>query len=322
MKLENITIQLEEKMIIKPLNMVIPKGGIFVLMGPSGSGKTTLLKGLCGLTSLTSGQVKWEDGEGQLGLVFQENRLFPHMTVEENLAFGLRARGMKKKDRLEKVNKYIKIFELEGLEKRFPHQLSGGQKQRVSLGRALVLEPDVLLLDEPFASLDTPLRQKLTDWLYDLQRKEGFSILWVTHYIDEAFAVADQIGILMDGELLQIGSPLEVYQRPTSKRVAEFFQLPNCFNKEDWKKWLPEIKPQNEMGWVPPDALAITSNQVPFQLVGTVYKIKNESNGFSILLKIEQRTLRIFINQWDSCPSIGDKVVVTLDPHKIFWFPR
>jgi ABC-type sulfate/molybdate transport systems ATPase subunit len=141
---------------------------------------------------LSAGSFDWEGNDGTMGLVFQEPRLFPHMTVLENVGFGLRARGMARQKRHHEVRKFLEILKLTDLENRYPHELSGGQQQRVALGRMLILKPDLLLLDEPFASLDTPLRIELSEWLYKLQREQGFSILWVTHYMDEAFSVADR----------------------------------------------------------------------------------------------------------------------------------
>jgi ABC-type sugar transport system ATPase subunit len=208
MLLEQINIRYKDEDIIQNLNLCIHPGEIFVLMGPSGSGKTTLLKGIAGLLPIKSGELIWENGTGTVGIVFQEPRLFPHMTVIENIGFSLRVKGVPKKQRWEKASYFIKILQLEGLENRFPHQLSGGQQQRVSLGRALIVKPDLLLLDEPFSSLDTPLRVELSEWLYQFQREMGFSILWVTHFLEEAFSVADRIAFLMEGSVLQIGKPL------------------------------------------------------------------------------------------------------------------
>ena len=153
MKLEQVNIQIHQDNIINSLSLSINPGEIFVLMGPSGSGKTTLLKGIAGLLPLTSGRISWESGTGSTGLVFQEPRLFPHLTVLENIAFGLRVKGIPAKERRQQARDFLKSLQLENLENRYPHQLSGGQQQRVSLGRALILNPDLLLLDEPFASL-------------------------------------------------------------------------------------------------------------------------------------------------------------------------
>ena len=218
MRLEQITIHILEENIISSLDLTINPGEILVLMGPSGSGKTTLLKGIAGLIPLASGKQTWENGIGTTGLVFQEPRLFPHLTVLENIAFGLRVKGIPAKERRIQVRRFLKNLQLESLENRYPHQLSGGQQQRVSLGRALILNPDLLLLDEPFASLDTSLRLDLIEWLSELQRKLGFSILWVTHYLDEALSVADRIGIMSDGTLMQMAHPQSFFKNHPLKK--------------------------------------------------------------------------------------------------------
>lgn len=274
MKLENLTIRYGTQQIINSINLEINDCEIFVLMGPSGSGKTTLLRGIIGLTPITAGAINWSGEKGNVGIVFQEPRLFPHMNVIDNLAFGLRASGYSKTERYKVVDHYLDILQLRGLETRFPHELSGGQKQRVSLGRAIVLNPTVLLLDEPFSSLDTPLRYDLTDWLYQIQRDQGFSILWVTHYLDEAFSVADRIGVLIDGRLRQVGEPLEVYHSPSSEEVAAFFSLPNRFLRDTWSELFPKlsIPAESEMGWIPADALWLVNRGESFE------EFKVESN--------------------------------------------
>jgi ABC-type sugar transport system ATPase subunit len=333
MKLENISIKYGPQTIIERCDLQIFSGEIFVLMGPSGSGKSTLLKGISGLLPLHSGSVFWEKKKGSTGLVFQEARLFPHMTVMQNLAFGLRARGIPSKEQKKRVREYLEILQLQGLENRYPHQLSGGQQQRVSLGRVLVLKPDLLLLDEPFSSLDTPLRNQLTEWLYGLQKKQGFSILWVTHYIDEAYSVADRVGVMMDGKILQVGNPLDFYQNPRSEEVASFFSLPNRFPLERWHQWLQVSKPRitNEMGWIPANAVILNNNfnrerllenttddQKIVWIDGVVKRVKHERNGYTVLVESPGEMLDV----GGSVPNSDDVVKVGILIDKIIWYPR
>jgi ABC-type nitrate/sulfonate/bicarbonate transport system ATPase subunit len=270
--LEDVAIDYGGHPVISSLDLRLERGEIFVLLGPSGSGKSTLLKGIAGVLPLQAGRLVWEEKPGRVGLVFQEPRLFPHLTVMENLAFGLRAQKVPKKERARRVEAMVETLQLAGLEGRYPHQLSGGQMQRVALGRVLVLEPDLLLLDEPFSSLDTPLRVELSRWLWRVQREKGFTVLWVTHLLDEAFMVADRMGVMMKGQILQVGKPLEVYHYPGSEQVARFFDLPNRHPRKRWLEWFPELVPkrpegssgggealqdekENEMGWLPPELI-------------------------------------------------------------------
>lgn len=335
MNLEQVSIGYGKQMVLDSVNLNINKREIYVLMGPSGSGKSTLLKGIAGLLPFSSGLIKWDQKKGITGLVFQEPRLFPHMTVMENLAFGLRARGISSKERSKIVMEFLEILQLNGLEYRFPHQLSGGQQQRVSLGRVLVLNPDLLLLDEPFASLDSPLRIQLTEWLYQLQKKQGFSVLWVTHYIDEAFSVADRVGVMMDGEIIQEGKPLDFYQNPRSEKVASFFSLTNRFSRDQWLKWFPKVafasQAANEMGWIPSNAIQISpvsqlttglGEGAMEWLDGMVTRVKHETKGHSVIVESEGINLEIEINVWAEVPSVNEKVKVGVPINKIIWYPK
>ena len=333
MKLEQVTIQINQETIIHSLDLTVLPGEIFVLMGPSGSGKTTLLKGIVGLLPLTSGKQSWENGTGTTGLVFQEPRLFPHLTVLENIAFGLRVKGMAAKERKARALDFLKNLQLDSLGNRYPHQLSGGQQQRVSLGRTLILNPDLILLDEPFASLDTPLRKDLIDWLYDLQRKLGFAILWVTHYIDEALAVADRVGVILEGRLQQIGSPFKIFQQPASEKIAQFLSLPNRFSREQWCSWfgreLPILESLN-MGWVDSNHLQLVdsdsrliSNSIgePACIIsGVVSKVKPSRDGCSVTVSVNSQLLDVNIIGWKTIPGLKEIISIRIPFEKIHWY--
>lgn len=335
MRLENINIEYSREKIITDLSLDIDSGEIFVLMGPSGGGKTTLLKAISGLIPISSGALSWEEGKKIAGLVFQEPRLFPHLTVRENIAFSLRVKGVSRKKRQEQADEFIKILQLEDLENRFPHQLSGGQQQRVSLGRTLILKPDLLLLDEPFASLDPSLRMELIDWLYQFQRKNGFSIIWVTHFLDEAFSVADRMGIIIDGQIQQVGRPTELYQKPSSEKIASFLSLPNRFSKEQWQKWFPfdlsnlSLKAR---GWIPANGLQlidkkhiskeIRDDKLLGLALGIVTKTIPGNEGFSVIVKADDCLLEISNIDWNSTPKINDEVCIGVPFERIFWYNR
>jgi len=204
------------------------------LLGPSGSGKTTLLRVLAGLEQPDEGEVRF-GGEDflalptrlrRVGMVFQHYALFRHMTVAQNIAFGLTVRGRAERPTRAEINRrvgdLIALVQLEGLDRRYPAQLSGGQRQRVALARALAIEPRMLLLDEPFGALDAQVRRDLRRWLRELHDRAGVTTVFVTHDQEEALDLADRVAILRDGELVQLGKPQELYDRPASAFVYEF----------------------------------------------------------------------------------------------------
>lgn len=210
--------------------MEVPTGSLTALVGPSGSGKSTLLRLIAGFETPDEGHV-WLDGrkrtttppaERELGVVFQNYALFPHLTVAENVGFGLRRRPLPEEEQKERVLERLKLVRLEGLAQRYPSQLSGGQRQRVALARALALEPRVLLLDEPFAALDPKVRGDLREWLRRLHEEVAVTTLLVTHDQQEAREVADQLVVFRGGRIEQVGSPLEVYDTPASAFVRGF----------------------------------------------------------------------------------------------------
>lgn len=213
------------------INFGIEKGKLIGLLGPSGSGKTTILRMIAGLETPDSGEIvingrvvnDVEPSKRGIGFVFQNYALFRYMTVYENIAFGLKVQKADKKYIKERVAELIKLIGLEGLEKRYPSQLSGGQKQRVAFARALAPNPQLLLLDEPFAAIDAKVRQELRSWLKDMIQQLGVTSIFVTHDQDEAIEVADEIIITNKGRIEQIGTPLDVYQHPQTTFSANFF---------------------------------------------------------------------------------------------------
>jgi len=205
-------------------------GGFYALLGPSGSGKTTLLRMIAGFDFPNSGQIEM-DGESvervplekrQIGMMFQNYALFPNMTVAGNIAFGLEMRGLPKAEIREKVRAALNLVKLDALGERKPHQLSGGQRQRVALARAFVINPRVLLLDEPLGALDKALRVDMQAELKRIQREIGITTIFVTHDQEEALTMADRIGILRDGRLVEEGEPEEIYNRPRTHFAATF----------------------------------------------------------------------------------------------------
>jgi len=216
--------------------------GLTVLFGPSGSGKTLTLHTIAGLVEPDSGMIRvngtvyFDKREGinlpiprrRVGYVFQEPSLFPHMTVFDNIAYGIS--GLSSDDRKQRVKQMIEKMRLNRLEGNFPHQISGGQKQRVALARALVTSPLLLLLDEPFASLDHPVREKLRLDLLRIREEDHVPVVFVTHDVEEAFILADEIVVLNDGRVEQIGSKEHIFYRPQTQKVAKFFGVKNIFH--------------------------------------------------------------------------------------------
>lgn len=214
----------------KDVNFGVEQGKLVALLGPSGSGKTTILRMIAGLEQQDSGDVVIEGtvvndvpaGERGIGFVFQNYALFRYMTVYENIAFGLRVQKKGKKEIHKRVMELVSLVGLEGLEKRYPDQLSGGQRQRVAFARAIAPNPQLLLLDEPFAAIDAKVRKELRSWLKQMIAKVGITSIFVTHDQEEAVEVADEIIIVNEGKLEQMGTPIEIYKKPKTSFVAQF----------------------------------------------------------------------------------------------------
>jgi len=227
---------------LKDVDLDIPDGELVALLGPSGGGKTTLLRSIAGLESPDSGQILFGGRDATLarpqergvGFVFQHYALFRHMTVFENIAFGLRVQKKPQRPSDEeiraKVDELLKLIQLEWIVDRYPDQLSGGQRQRVALARALAPRPSFLLLDEPFGALDTKVRKELRRWLRQLHDELRMTSVFVTHDQEEALELADRIVVMMDGRVVQTGTPDEVYDHPASPAVFQFLGDVNLFH--------------------------------------------------------------------------------------------
>jgi spermidine/putrescine transport system ATP-binding protein len=219
------------------VSLSIGKGEFFSFLGPSGCGKTTTLRLIGGLEMPDSGSI-YINGEcvndlppyeRNVSTVFQRLALFPHLTVAENLAFGLKIQGQPARVIRDKVAKILELVHLPGLEHRYPDQISGGQQQRVALARSLVLEPEVLLLDEPLSALDRKLRKEMQVELRRIQREVGITFIYVTHDQKEAISMSDRIAIMKDGKIVQVGTPQEIFERPRTAFVADFMGASNLF---------------------------------------------------------------------------------------------
>ena len=269
---------------LRDVSLNVPSGELVALLGPSGSGKTTLLRLIAGLEQpdAGSGQILFHDedvvdrgvGERQVGFVFQHYALFRHMTVLDNIAFGLRVRPRSlrpsKAEIRDRVRELLRLVQLEGLENRFPSQLSGGQRQRVALARALAVEPKVLLLDEPFGALDAKVRLELRRWLRRLHDEIHLTSVFVTHDQEEALEVADQVVVMNQGQIEQVGTPQAVWDTPANPFVYSFLGNVNLFHGrihggqalvENLRLCVPELKEaggQKVVAFVRPHELEVS----------------------------------------------------------------
>lgn len=236
--IENLSKNFFQFQALTHVNLEVKTGSLVALVGPSGSGKSTLLRIISGLDKPDSGRI-WLSGkdatflsvqEREIGFVFQNYALFPHLTVFQNIAFGLEIRNTPEILIKMKVNQLLQLIQLEKFANRYPAQLSGGQRQRVALARALVINPKILLLDEPFGALDIKVRKELRDWLRNLHKDVSVTTVFVTHDQQEAMEVADEIVIFRKGRIEQVGTPKEVYDYPATKFVMEY--LSNSLKKK------------------------------------------------------------------------------------------
>lgn len=233
-RLENLTKRYQEVTAVDHLNLEIEDGDLVCLLGPSGCGKSTTLSIIAGLEQATEGSIYFDEEnvggleaeERDIGMVFQDYALYPHMTVQENIAFPLKMQGWKKKDRIEKVKEAAKMLQIEEYLKRKPGKLSGGQQQRVTIARAIVKNPKILLLDEPLSNLDARLRIELRDEIRRVQKQLGITTIFVTHDQEEALSISDKILLMEKGKISQYSSPKEMYMEPQNVFAAKFLGNP------------------------------------------------------------------------------------------------
>jgi spermidine/putrescine ABC transporter ATP-binding subunit len=235
LEVQGLTRRYSPEVTVGPISFEVRSGEFFSLLGPSGCGKTTTLRCIAGFEPLNEGSIRLR-GERldtkpphrrDVGLVFQNYALFPHLTVFDNIAFGLRLRRVQKVEIAERVGRILRLVDLPEMAARFPAQLSGGQQQRVAIARSLVLEPRILMFDEPLSNLDFKLRIQMRDELKSLQRRLGKTAIYVTHDQTEALALSDRIAVLSHGRIEQIGTPGDIYERPATVFVAEFIGSSN-----------------------------------------------------------------------------------------------
>jgi sulfate/thiosulfate transport system ATP-binding protein len=284
---------------VNNVNLKIPTGDFVALLGPSGSGKTTLLRLIAGLEGLDSGGIFFNDKdytyktikERNVGFVFQNYALFKHMTIFDNIAFGLKVRPRKtrpsKNEIAEKVNELLKLVQLEQLANRYPSQLSGGQRQRIALARALAVEPEVLLLDEPFGALDAKVRQELRHWLREIHQRLNITTIFVTHDQEEALEMADTVVVMNQGKIEQIGSPEEVYQKPANAFVYSFLGRVNEFRDSEASETISYIRPHEIVLRKISQGNSILSEVSHIHIIGSTVRVELRRQDTGALFEAE-----------------------------------
>lgn len=335
--LENVTKRYTE-FCIEDLNISVQKGEFFTLLGGSGCGKSTLLKIISGIERDYSGtiEIDGKDIRGKstfetgLSMVFQDSLLLPNLNVEDNVAFGLKMKGMGKKERLEKAKEALKELGLEGFEKRHPNDLSGGQKQRVAIARALVMEPKLLLMDEPFSALDEELRSKLQKLLKDIQRKYKSTILFVTHDRDEAFYLSDKIAVMDNGEIIQCDEPQKLYENPKNEFIARFLGIDNIISGKVVQGKLLGGPMDLDVDINDSESVTVALKAEDMRLVsdssntkdssyfhGVVEDISFKSGFYHFYLNVNGKNFEVVQNRVDFSVNIGDTVKVSYKKRNI-----
>jgi putative spermidine/putrescine transport system ATP-binding protein len=282
---------------VAEIDLDVGEGEFFAMLGPSGSGKTTMLRMIAGFELPTAGSILL-DGKDvsrlppfdrDVNTVFQDYALFPHMTVAQNVAYGLRVRRVPKAERNQRVAEALATVRLESFGPRRPNQLSGGQRQRVALARALVNRPAVLLLDEPLGALDAKLREQMQVELKAIQQKVGITFIFVTHDQQEALTMADRIAVFNSGRIEQVGSPVEIYERPATEFVAGFVGTSNLLNREEARALvgsdeIATIRPEHivietDGSTAPPDAIRIEATLRDVQYLGASVRLRLETDA-------------------------------------------
>lgn len=327
---------------VRNIDITVQPGELLCLLGPSGCGKTTVLKMIAGLEAPTDGDVMF-DGKSVLTtkaerreavMVFQDQLLFPYMTVGENVSFGLRMRRLDRAVIADRVSRILAMVQLEGMEDRAPNQLSGGQRQRVALARALVVEPRVLLLDEPLSSLDASLRDEMRDLICRLQRELSVTTIFVTHSQTEAVQLADRIALMFEGQLVQIGSSRELYDRPVDPAVATFFGNPNVFPGKKAKRLVEtglgglrtsceELDDGAVHLYVRPEAIILGSSELDGDNVirGTLASCAYLGTHTRYIVRVGAVEVEVRGNPVRDCPDTGDTVWLRIPPESVWLTP-
>jgi ABC-type Fe3+/spermidine/putrescine transport system ATPase subunit len=339
LKIDKIVKTFEDTPALDGVSVVVDEGEIVALLGPSGCGKSTLLSIIGGLMEPDSGTVAWqgenlagvEPHKRGFGLMFQDYALFPHMTVGENVAFGLRMARVSKAGRHERVQEVLELVGLPELEARQVTELSGGEQQRVALARALATKPSVLMLDEPLGSLDRALRERLLDDLRKILRAANQTTLYVTHDQEEAFTLADRVVVMRGGQVAQVGTPQEIYCRPNSVFVARFVGLNNILPGEardgrvvtDIGDFSVEKDLEGSVDVLLRPDKALFDGRGEVQLSGVAAEITFRGETSRMAFVVNGERLQFDFPTGLSLPGAGEQVTIGFDPQDgLQFFPR
>ncbi|GFN35011.1 ABC transporter ATP-binding protein [Tepidimicrobium xylanilyticum] len=337
-KLVNISKKFDNKAVLENIDLTVEEGELVSLLGPSGCGKTTTLKIIAGLLEPDNGDILFDNSSvldipmGKRGavIVFQDYLLFPHLNVYENIEFGLKMAKVDKIKRMDKVNEMLKLVQLEGYEEKFPDELSGGQKQRVALARALAIEPKVLLLDEPFSNLDTRLRETMRDFIVEIQKKLNITTILVTHDKEEALMISNKIALMLNGKIVQFGTPMEIYQKPISLDVANFFGEKNyvvgSIEKGMFISNIITIKAnideaQRIKAMIKPEDIELIDSYEDVDIKGTVKSRKYAGDRIYYTVLVKDVELKC-VSQSSRVFDIGDEVGVKIDFNNVVFFHK
>ena len=326
---------------LKGVSLDIREGEFFTLLGPSGCGKTTLLRMIAGFNSIEGGDFYFGEKrindvpahKRDIGMVFQNYAIFPHLTVEENVAYGLKARKLPKAEIAPRVRDALELVQISHLAKRKPNELSGGQQQRVALARAFVIEPSVLLMDEPLSNLDAKLRVQMRSVIKKLQRRLGITTIYVTHDQEEALAISDRIAVMKDGHIMQIGTPNEIYAKPQNPFVAGFIGVSNFLDCDITAPAAGDasVSIKNELSITVPVSRAYTGkgkiSARPEQLFfseagmpGTILFSTFLGDFIEYEVQLDDGQ-SLIVNEYTKDTSVvhddGEKVHLSFDPHRI-----
>jgi len=328
--IKNITKKFDEKTVVKNVSLDIEEGSLFTFLGPSGCGKTTILRAIAGFLKLDSGNILLGDKDitavspekRGVGMVFQNYALFPHMTVYENIAYGLQVQKIPKKDIGRKVDEYLDLVKLNNYGDRKISELSGGEQQRVALARSLVTEPKILLLDEPLCNLDAELRIKMRHDIRALQEKLGITTIFVTHDQEEALTISHKIAIFNNGECIQVGTPNEIYSSPVNSFVANFVGETNLFKidktysnfkniclKDDFNLELKEKYSMESFISIRPEHIKIRTKEVisENEFKGVIENI--QFNGNIIKYTVNVKDIKIIVTKINSLDNYNEFLV-------------
>ncbi len=312
--------------VLRDISLSVAPGELVTLLGPSGCGKSTLLRAIAGLLPTDAGAI-FIDGQDMtgiipqkrnVGMVFQSYALFPNMTVARNIAFGLSILHTAREEIAARVAEMVELVGLQGLENRYPSQLSGGQQQRVALARALIMNPKVLLLDEPLSALDAQIRQNLRVQIREIQQRRGITAVFVTHDQEEAMSISDRIFVMHGGCIVQAGTPSELYAHPTCEFVARFIGHYNVLDAAQARALLGDalpaaavyaVRPETFTQETAPGALPVSGTVTALSMLGSMLRYTLDCAGLAVNVEL--------INRGENPYRVGERIEVFLDPKNV-----